>query len=97
MQAQDKGKTEAAKLTAEAQAALRKLNAEVPLAAELTKTATAVLVFPTITKAGLGVGGQYGEGALAEEGDGDRLLQDHRRLVSGCRWARRNTATRCSS
>jgi lipid-binding SYLF domain-containing protein len=66
--AQDKGKTEAAKLASEAQAALRQLNASVPLAAELTKTAVAVLVFPTITKAGLGIGGQYGEGALLKKG-----------------------------
>ncbi len=66
--AQDKGKTEAAKLASEAQAALRKLNASVPLAAQLTKSAVAVLVFPTITKAGLGIGGQYGEGALLKKG-----------------------------
>jgi lipid-binding SYLF domain-containing protein len=68
MQAQDKGKTEAAKLASESQASLRKLNAGVPLAAELTKTAVAVLVFPTITKAGLGIGGQYGEGTLLKKG-----------------------------
>jgi lipid-binding SYLF domain-containing protein len=68
MQAQDKGKTEAAKLASESQAALRTLNAGVPLAAELTKTAVAVLVFPTITKAGLGIGGQYGEGTLLKKG-----------------------------
>lgn len=66
--AQDKGKTEAAKLAAESQAALEKLSASVPLAAELTKTAVAILVFPTITKAGLGIGGQYGEGALLNKG-----------------------------
>jgi lipid-binding SYLF domain-containing protein len=66
--AQDKGKTEAAKLASEAQASLRKLNASVPLAAQLSKTAVAVLVFPTITKAGLGIGGQYGEGALLKRG-----------------------------
>ena len=66
--AQDKGKTEAAKLASEAQASLRTLSATVPLAAELTKTAVAVLVFPTITKAGLGVGGQYGEGTLLKKG-----------------------------
>src|SRR5687767_2080129 len=64
----DKGKTEAAKLASESQAALRKLNASVPLAAQLTKTAVAVLVFPTITKAGLGIGGQYGEGTLLKRG-----------------------------
>jgi lipid-binding SYLF domain-containing protein len=66
--AQEKGKTEAAKLASESQAALRQLNAGVPLAAQLTKTAVAVLVFPTITKAGLGIGGQYGEGTLLKRG-----------------------------
>ena len=64
----DKGKNEAAKLASESQAALQKLTARVPLAAELTKTAVAVLVFPEITKAGLGIGGQYGEGALLKKG-----------------------------
>ena len=64
----DKGKTEAAKLASESQAALQKLTARVPLAAELNKTAVAVLVFPSITKAGLGIGGQYGEGALLKKG-----------------------------
>jgi len=66
--AQDEGKTEAAKLTSESQAALQKLTAGVPLAAELTKTADAILVFPSITKAGFGIGGQYGEGALLKKG-----------------------------
>jgi lipid-binding SYLF domain-containing protein len=66
--AQDKGKTEAAKLASESQAALRTLSAAVPLAKELTKTAEAILVFPQVTKAGLGVGGQYGEGALLKKG-----------------------------
>jgi lipid-binding SYLF domain-containing protein len=64
----DEGKTEAAKLASESQAALQKLTASVPLAAQLTKSAVAVLVFPTITKAGLGVGGQYGEGTLLKKG-----------------------------
>jgi lipid-binding SYLF domain-containing protein len=68
VQAQDKGKTEAAKLASQSQAALQKLAAGVPLAKELTKTAEAILVFPEVTKAGLGVGGQYGEGALLKKG-----------------------------
>ena len=69
VQAQDdKGKTEAAKLASESQSALQKLSASVPLAAELTKTAEAILVFPKITKAGLGIGGQYGEGSLLKKG-----------------------------
>jgi lipid-binding SYLF domain-containing protein len=65
---QDQGKTEAAKLTSESQAALKKLSAGVPLAKELAKTAAAILVFPQVTKAGLGIGGQYGEGALLTNG-----------------------------
>jgi len=66
--AQDKGKTAAAELTKESQAALAKLNATVPLAKALTPMAHAVLVFPKVTKAGLGIGGQYGEGTLLKAG-----------------------------
>jgi lipid-binding SYLF domain-containing protein len=66
--AQDKGKTEAAKLTGESQAALKKLTSTVPLAKQLATTAVAVLVFPEITKAGFGIGGQYGEGTLLKKG-----------------------------
>jgi lipid-binding SYLF domain-containing protein len=66
--AQDKGKTEAAELAQEAQTALKQLTATVPLARELAPKAHAILVFPKVTKAGLGVGGQYGEGALLKGG-----------------------------
>ena len=66
--AQDKGKTAAAELTKDSQAALAKLNSEVPLAKALTPKAHAILVFPKVTKAGLGIGGQYGEGALLKGG-----------------------------
>ncbi len=66
--AQDKGKTEAAELTSEAQAALQKLYASAPLAKELGPKAQAILVFPEVTKAGLGIGGQYGEGTLLKNG-----------------------------
>ena len=45
-------------------AALNKLVAKVPAAKALNGTAVAVLVFPSITKAGFVVGGQYGEGVL---------------------------------
>ncbi len=62
--AQDKGKTEAAKLASASQASLQQLYASVPLAKELGPKANAILVFPKVTKAGLGMGGQYGEGAL---------------------------------
>ena len=51
-------------LRREAQAALNSLYAKNPGAKEIGKKAVAVLVFPGIVKAGLGVGGQYGEGVL---------------------------------
>jgi len=35
---------------------------------DLTQKAAAVLVFPQVTKAGAGVGGEYGEGALQVDG-----------------------------
>ena len=66
--AQDKGKTEAAELASASQAALKQLYASVPLAKELGPKAHAILVFPKVTKAGLGIGGQYGEGALLKGG-----------------------------
>jgi lipid-binding SYLF domain-containing protein len=66
--AQDKGQTEAAELARAAQAALQQLYANVPLAKELGPKAHAILVFPKVTKAGLGIGGQYGEGALLKGG-----------------------------
>jgi lipid-binding SYLF domain-containing protein len=64
--AQDKGKTAAAELTSQSRAALARLDA--PLAKTLESKAHAILVFPEITKAGLGVGGQYGEGTLLKAG-----------------------------
>jgi lipid-binding SYLF domain-containing protein len=48
--------------------ALEKLYAGSPAAVELSKVAKAILVFPNVIKAGLVVGGQYGEGALLAEG-----------------------------
>lgn len=39
-----------------------------PTARRLSKTAKAVLIFPKIVKAGLIVGGQFGEGAMREGG-----------------------------
>jgi len=66
--AQEKGKTEAAKLASESQAALKALYAQTPLAKTLGPQALAILVFPSVTKAGLGIGGQYGEGALLQKG-----------------------------
>ncbi len=66
--AQEKGKTAAAELTAESQKALAAVTAKVPLAKSLAQKATAILVFPSVKKAGLGIGGQYGEGTLLKGG-----------------------------
>ena len=68
LMAQEKGKTAAAQLSSESQAALKKLTAKVPLAEALTPKAEAILVFPSVKKAGLGIGGQYGEGTLLKKG-----------------------------
>jgi lipid-binding SYLF domain-containing protein len=65
--AQDKGKTAATQLSSDAQAALKALYASVPLAKAIGPKAHAILVFPKVTKAGLLIGGQYGEGALIQE------------------------------
>ncbi len=57
-----------AALERDARAALQKLTNTVPAAKSLSSSATAVLVFPKVTKAGLGVGGQYGDGVLFRQG-----------------------------
>jgi len=58
----------AAELNREAQAALNSLYAKSPGAKAIGKDAVAVLVFPSVVKAGLGIGGQYGEGVLYRNG-----------------------------
>ena len=58
----------AAELNRESQAALKALYARAPAARELAKKAKGILVFPGIVKAGLIVGGQYGEGVLYKGG-----------------------------
>jgi lipid-binding SYLF domain-containing protein len=64
----DQGKTAAGELSSSSQAALQALYAKVPAAKTIGAKAKAILVFPKITKAGLGIGGQYGEGALLKGG-----------------------------
>jgi len=66
--AAEAGKTAAADLSRNANASLKQLYASVPAAKSLGPKALAILVFPKVTKAGLGVGGQYGEGALLKKG-----------------------------
>lgn len=67
--AAEEGKTASAqKLARDARSTLEKLYARVPLAKSLGPKAHAILVFPEVLKAGLIVGGQYGEGALLQQG-----------------------------
>lgn len=66
--AAEAGKTAAAELSRDANASLQQLYANVPAAKAIGQNAQAILVFPKVTKAGLGLGGQYGEGALLQKG-----------------------------
>lgn len=53
-----------AEISTNATASLTRLTKDVPGAQELLQKASGVLVFPTVIAAGLGVGGEFGEGAL---------------------------------
>jgi len=55
-------------LNREATQALQSLIKSNPVAADFSKIAKAVLVFPKIVKAGLVFGGSYGEGVLMKNG-----------------------------
>ena len=58
----------AAEINRDAEAAVARLVAAVPSARELAQKAKAVLVFPSIVKAGFMFGAQYGDGALRRQG-----------------------------
>ena len=64
-EAEKVGKPE--KLAKDAEAALASFYTKVPDAKILGEKAQAILVFPKITKAGLGIGGQRGSGALLKD------------------------------
>jgi len=66
--AADMAKNSAATLNSEGQKTLNSLYAKVPAAKTIGGKASAVLVFPKVTKAGFGIGGQYGEGVLLKGG-----------------------------
>jgi lipid-binding SYLF domain-containing protein len=57
-----------AEISKDADAALQSLYAQVPAAKALGAKAAAILVFPKVTKAGLGIGGLHGDGALIKAG-----------------------------
>jgi lipid-binding SYLF domain-containing protein len=58
----------AAEINRDAKKVLEKLYKKSSAAKALGEKAKAILVFPSITKGGFLVGGQYGEGALMKEG-----------------------------
>ena len=66
--AQDKGKTEAAELASASQAALKQLYAQRAAGEGTRAQGASDSGLPKVTKAGLGIGGQYGEGALLKNG-----------------------------
>ena len=53
-------------------------------AKELAGRASGMLVFPKVVKAGIGIGGEYGEGALTDRRQVGGLLQYRGRLRSAC-------------
>jgi len=59
----------ASELNRESRAALKTLVDKTPAARALEKKAKGILVFPSIVKAGLIVGGQFGEGVLYKRGN----------------------------
>jgi len=61
-----------AEMEQDARAGLQRLYASEPKAAELGRKARAILVFPSIVKAGMGVGGQTGNGVLFQNGKATR-------------------------
>jgi len=55
-------------LDAEVESTLRNFHRQIRGTRELVENAAAVLVFPTVVKAGIGIGGEYGEGILLARG-----------------------------
>jgi lipid-binding SYLF domain-containing protein len=58
----------AVEIDATVETALARFYEEVPAGRELATKAKAMLVFPSVIKAGFGIGGEYGEGALRVAG-----------------------------
>lgn len=58
----------ASELERDARAAVKKLYGHSPAARSLAKRAKGIMVFPSVVKAGLMIGGQYGEGVLLKKG-----------------------------
>ena len=68
-------------IDANVDATLREFSFRVGGARELLAKSAAVLVFPSVIKAGMGIGGEYGEGALLVRGRTAGILQYHLGLL----------------
>lgn len=66
--AREAGAASAYEIDADVDAALSRFYRTVGGARELVRDAAGVLVFPSVVKAGMGFGGEYGEGALRRNG-----------------------------
>lgn len=58
----------AAELEADAQNTIERFYRHVGGARDLAQKSAAMLIFPSVVKAGMGIGGEYGEGVLFERG-----------------------------
>jgi len=66
--ARSAGAASAYEIDADVDAALSRFYRTVGGSRDLVRDAAAVLVFPSVVKAGMGIGGEYGEGALRRQG-----------------------------
>jgi lipid-binding SYLF domain-containing protein len=55
-------------INAEVREALKNFHKQTPAGHDLSRKASGMLVFPSVIKAGIGIGGEYGEGALLLNG-----------------------------
>ena len=69
----------AAKIDAAANETLHSFVRQVPGARELANKAAGILVFPSVIKAGLGFGGEYGEGILLNQ----QRVEGYYNIISG--------------
>jgi lipid-binding SYLF domain-containing protein len=68
----------AAEIEADANETLHSFVRQVPGARELATKAAGILVFPSVVKAGIGIGGEYGEGILLNQ----QRVQGYYNLIS---------------
>jgi len=72
------GHAGAAELEADANATLHSFVRQVAGARELASKAAGILVFPSVVKAGIGIGGEYGEGILLDQ----KKVQGYYNIIS---------------